>query len=147
MADSKRRNNALDSRRFEKVPGGGHTLRTDFSMRIPGHRLSLTLYRIALACFVVTGSTLFVHGQDVEDVISTSTSLVQLNIGVVDKQGHPITSLTRNDFTIYEDGVKQTIQRFEPVEAPFSLVILLDMPGAPLLPPHTTTVHRLAGFS
>jgi hypothetical protein len=113
----------IDSRRLEKVPTRGHTLRTNFSMRIPSHLISPTLCRIALACLVVLGSTLFVYGQDVEDVISTSTSLVQLNIGVVDKQGHPITSLTRNDFTIYEDGVKQTIQRFEPVEAPFSLVI------------------------
>ena len=120
----------IDSRRLEKVPTRGHTLRTNFSMRIPSHLISPTLCRIALACLVVLGSTLFVYGQDVEDVISTSTSLVQLNIGVVDKQGHPITSLTRNDFTIYEDGVKQTIQRFEPVEAPFSLVILLDMSGS-----------------
>jgi VWFA-related protein len=99
-------------------------------MRIPSHLISPSLHRIALACLVVLGSALFVYGQDVEEVISTSTSLVQLNIGVVDKQGHPITSLTRNDFTIYEDGVKQTIQRFEPVEAPFSLVILLDMSGS-----------------
>ena len=70
------------------------------------------------------------YAQDVDDVIRTETSLVQLNIGVVDKQGRAVTSLTRNDFTVYEDGVRQTIQRFEPVDAPFSLALLLDMSGS-----------------
>ena len=65
-----------------------------------------------------------------DEVIRTETSLVQLNIGVVDKQGRPITSLTRNDFAVYEDGVKQSIQHFEPVDAPFSLVLMLDMSGS-----------------
>jgi Ca-activated chloride channel family protein len=67
-----------------------------------------------------------------DDVIRTETSLVQLNIGVVDKQGRPITSLTSNDFVVYEDGVKQSIQHFEPVDAPFSLVLMLDMSGSTL---------------
>ncbi|HKR13971.1 MAG TPA: VWA domain-containing protein [Pyrinomonadaceae bacterium] len=78
--------------------------------------------------------TLFAAGmgkaQEVDDVVRTETSLVQLNIGVVDKQGRPITSLTKNDFAIYEDGVKQSIQHFAPVEAPFSLVLMLDMSGS-----------------
>jgi Ca-activated chloride channel family protein len=118
------------SRRLEKMPMDGHTLRTDFAMRLQSHLLSVNLYQMALACLVVLGTTVYASGQEVDDVISTETSLVQLNVGVVDKQGRPITSLTRNDFAIFEDGVKQTIQRFEPVEAPFSLVILLDMSGS-----------------
>ncbi len=68
--------------------------------------------------------------QEVDDVVRTETSLVQLNIGVVDKQGRAVTSLTRNDFVVYEDGVKQSIQLFEPVDAPFSLVLMLDMSGS-----------------
>jgi VWFA-related protein len=75
-------------------------------------------------------SSSLVSAQDVDDVIKTETSLVQLNIGVVDKQGRAVTSLTKGDFTVYEDGVRQTIQRFEPVEAPFSLALLLDMSGS-----------------
>ena len=93
-------------------------------------RPHLQTKRLICAFVLVLSAALFAHGQDPEDVITTETSLVQLNIGVVDKQGRPITSLTRNDFTVYEDGVKQTIQRFEPVEAPFSLVLLLDMSGS-----------------
>src|ERR1700741_1754855 len=81
----------------------------------------------ALLAIVTTGP---VHAQDPDDVIRTETSLVQLNIGVVDKQGPAIPSLKRNDFAIYEDGVKQTIQHFQPVDAPFSLVLMLDMSGS-----------------
>lgn len=68
--------------------------------------------------------------QEPDDIIRTQTSLVQLNIGVVDRQGRAVTSLTKNDFVVYEDGVKQSIQLFEPVEAPFSLVLMLDMSGS-----------------
>lgn len=60
----------------------------------------------------------------------TDVSLVQLNVGVVDPRGRAITSLSRNDFTVYEDGIKQPILNFEPTEAPFSLVLLLDMSGS-----------------
>ena len=65
-----------------------------------------------------------------EDVITTDTALVQLNVGVVDKQGRAITNLGANDFTIFEDGVRRPILHFEPTDAPFSLVMLLDTSGS-----------------
>jgi VWFA-related protein len=70
------------------------------------------------------------RAQQRDDVITTDTSLVQLNVGVVDKQGNSVMSLSRNDFAIYEDGVRRQIINFEPTEAPFSLVLLLDMSGS-----------------
>src|SRR5678816_527734 len=79
--------------------------------------------------FLVIFAVAPIAAQD-DEVIRTESSLVQLNIGVVDKQGRAITSLTRNDFVVYEDGVKQSIQHFEPVDAPFSLVLMLDMSGS-----------------
>ena len=84
---------------------------------------------IFLATSVLLLGLSTVNAQD-EDVLKTETSLVQLNVGVVNRQGHAIINLSRNDFAIYEDGVKQTIQVFEPTEAPFSLVMLLDMSGS-----------------
>jgi VWFA-related protein len=71
-----------------------------------------------------------VSAQQPDEVITTDTSLVQLNVGVVDKQGKAVTSLSRNDFAIYEDGVRRPILSFEPTEAPFSLVLMLDMSGS-----------------
>jgi len=88
------------------------------------------VYRILIIGLLAVLASISAVAQDVDDVIRTETSLVQLNIGVVDRQGRAVTSLTKNDFVIYEDGVKQSIQLFEPVDSPFSLVLLLDMSGS-----------------
>lgn len=88
------------------------------------------VYKILFFALLAVVAATPIRAQDPDDVIRTETSLVQLNIGVVDKEGRPITSLSRNDFAIYEDGVKQSIQLFEPVDAPFSLVLMLDMSGS-----------------
>jgi VWFA-related protein len=70
------------------------------------------------------------RAQGPDEVVRTDVSLVQLNIGVVDTRGHAVTSLSQNDFSVYEDGVKQPILNFEPSDTPFSLVLLLDMSGS-----------------
>jgi Ca-activated chloride channel homolog len=71
--------------------------------------------------------------QDQDDLIErVDTSLVLLNVGVADRRGRPVIDLARNDFSVYEDGVKQSIVSFEPVTSPFSLVLLLDMSGSTL---------------
>ena len=67
-----------------------------------------------------------------DEVITVETNLVRLNVGVADRRGAPVLNLSRNDFAVYEDGVRQNIHSFEPVVAPFSLVLLLDMSGSTL---------------
>ena len=67
-----------------------------------------------------------------DDVIKVDSSVVRLNIGVVDDKGRPITKLGRENFAVFEDGVKQKITQFEPTVAPFSVVMLLDMSGSTL---------------
>src|SRR6266850_342244 len=94
---------------------------------LPRRSLFLSfLFPVALIC----GAALSARAQVPDDVVTTDVSLVQLNVGVVDPQGRAITSLARNDFTVYEDGVKQPITHFEPTNAPFSLVMLMDMSGS-----------------
>ena len=73
----------------------------------------------------------FIQAQD-DDPIRVDSSIVRLNVGVVDGRGRPITSLNRSNFEVFEDGVKQEIMRFEPTEAPFSVVLMLDMSGSTL---------------
>lgn len=82
---------------------------------------------LGLLAFVFAGPA---RAQGPEDVVTTDVSLVQLNVGVVDARGYAVTSLRRNDFTVYEDGVKQPILNFEPTDTPFSLVLLLDTSGS-----------------
>src|SRR5258708_4157407 len=67
-----------------------------------------------------------------DDPIRVDTSIVRLNVGVVDQKGHSITSLDKSNFELFEDGVKQEITRFEPSQTPFSVVIMLDMSGSTL---------------
>ena len=89
-------------------------------------------FLLVLSLALICGSFNALQAQDPDDVVTTDTALVQLNVGVVDSRGRPITSLSRNDFAVYEDGVKQTIFQFEPTNAPFSVVLLLDMSGSTL---------------
>lgn len=90
----------------------------------------LAIFSLISVTFVVLGGTPSTVAQQPDDVIKTDTSLVQLNIGVVDRQGRAITTLSRNDFVVYEDGAQRPIMSFESTEAPFSLVLLLDMSGS-----------------
>lgn len=92
------------------------------------HLVQRTTLLLSFAALLVI--PLSVAAQQPDDVITTSTALVQLNVGVVDKQGNAVTSLSQNDFAIFEDGVRRPIKFFEPTEAPFSLVLLLDMSGS-----------------
>jgi VWFA-related protein len=85
---------------------------------------------VSLLFSVLSLGAIQARAQEPDDVVRTETSLVQLNVGVVDPRGRAVTSLSRNDFTVYEDGVKQQILHFEPTNAPFSLVLLLDTSGS-----------------
>lgn len=67
-----------------------------------------------------------------DDPIRVDSSIVRLNVGVVDQRGRPILDLDRSNFELFEDGVKQDIVRFDPSAAPFSVVIVLDMSGSTL---------------
>jgi VWFA-related protein len=68
-------------------------------------------------------------GQD-DPPVSVDSAIVRLNVGVVDQRGRPITSLSANNFTLFENDVKQEISRFETTTAPFSVVMMLDMSGS-----------------
>lgn len=87
---------------------------------------------MALLCAFVLPATALAQGQDPDDVLKVETNLVQLNVGVVDRQGRSILNLSRNDFVVYENDVRQDIQSFEPTTTPFSLVLMLDMSGSTL---------------
>jgi len=66
------------------------------------------------------------------DIINVDSTIVRLHVGVVNRSGQPVKSLNQSDFSLFEDGVKQKIVRFEPTVAPFSVVMILDMSGSTL---------------
>lgn len=51
---------------------------------------------------------------------------ILVNVLVTDRQGHPISGLEKENFQLFEDGVEQDILNFFPVDAPFSVALLLD---------------------
>ena len=61
-----------------------------------------------------------------DDVVRVDTNLVSIPVAVTDRGGKSITDLRREDFRVYENGIKQQIAFFAPVEQPFTVVLLLD---------------------
>ena len=64
------------------------------------------------------------------EAIRIDTQLVNLNVKALDRQGNPLLTLTRDDFIVYEDGIRQDVSHFHPVNAPINLVLLLDLSGS-----------------
>src|SRR4029434_5636162 len=65
-----------------------------------------------------------------EDALKLRTHLINLNVSATDKDGRAIAGLTKDDFSIYEDGVLQRISFFSPERSPFNLVLLIDLSGS-----------------
>lgn len=95
-----------------------------FSVSNLARRMTVIL-TFAVLLIVIPGA---LQAQD--ERIVTDTALVQLNVGVVNQRGEAVTTLSSNDFAIYEDGVRRPIVSFEATDAPFSLVLMLDMSGS-----------------
>lgn len=91
----------------------------------------MDLLKFLLVLAIISIAPVAAAAQD-DDPIRVDSSIVRLNVGVADLKGRPITNLHKGNFELFEDGVKQDISRFEPSEAPFSVVIILDMSGSTL---------------
>lgn len=62
-----------------------------------------------------------------EEVLRVETNLITVPVSVRDKSGRFIPSLTRENFRLSEDGIGQEIEFFEGNDAPFTVVLLLDI--------------------
>ncbi len=87
------------------------------------------LYKSFFVLIFIYALSLTAIGQ-IDDPIKVDSAIVRVNVGVVDSRGRPITSLSRDEFAVFEDGSRQEIARFEATTAPFSVVMLLDMSGS-----------------
>ena len=57
----------------------------------------------------------------------SGTELTSITATVTDKSGHPLIDLKREDFEVFEDGVKQPIAQFTHERVPIGLGVLLDI--------------------
>ena len=92
----------------------------------------MRFYKLLFTIFTLFLGASFTLAQDKDDVIKVDSSIVRLNVGVVTRSGSPVKNLNKDDFVLFEDGIRQNITRFEPTIAPFSVVMILDMSGSTL---------------
>jgi VWFA-related protein len=87
-----------------------------------------------LACLAVRSRTaVWLQGSEGQEAsagsefsLKVNVDLVVLNLAVLDEHERTVPNLRREDFSLYEDSVQQTITEFLPTEAPFSLALVLD---------------------
>ena len=56
--------------------------------------------------------------------------MVQVDAVVKDPSGHMMENLTRDDFILFEDGIRQEIQAFSRDELPLAVAIVIDRSGS-----------------
>ncbi|HEV7903117.1 MAG TPA: VWA domain-containing protein, partial [Pyrinomonadaceae bacterium] len=71
-------------------------------------------------------------GQEVDedDVVKVDTSLVNLNVRVIDRANRPVNDVRQEEFKIFEDGVPQQIFSFTRAEVPISYGVVVDNSGS-----------------
>lgn len=104
-------------------------------LRMPSARLGLTILASVLTLFCgarvwvdASGSASLNLVQD--EPIKLKATLVQVPVVVSDRGGRYVTDLQREDFELFEDGVKQPIDFFKSVDEPFTVALLLDSSGS-----------------
>jgi Ca-activated chloride channel homolog len=67
---------------------------------------------------------------DKDGKIVLDTDLVLLDVKVVDQNNTPVMDLKKDDFSVYEDKVKQTIDNVSREEVPVSFGLVIDTSGS-----------------
>ncbi|HUL79490.1 MAG TPA: VWA domain-containing protein [Vicinamibacteria bacterium] len=85
-----------------------------------------------LAALATAGTSPAVGAGQQPPVFGTAVELVRLDVVVLDKDGRPVTGLSRDDFVVEEEGRLQRVDSFEPV------VVAAARPRTPDEPPRLT---------
>lgn len=90
----------------------------------------LTRLFFAVCCLLPTAYCFAQTDNDTE-TIRVDTQLVDLNVSVMSRDPlRTIGALAQKDFAVAEDGVPQEIAFFASADAPFDLILLLDLSGS-----------------
>ena len=90
---------------------------------------SVGLKRLA-SLFVALWFAFGTNGQDATTVIKVQVRLVEVYARILDKKGHFIDGLSRENFEVLEDGKPQQIAAFDSTSQSLSCAILLDTTGS-----------------
>ena len=93
-------------------------------------RPMLTLVLFLLTCHWLPPTTQ-AQAPDSTDTIRIDSDLVNLNVSVLSKTpAQGVAPLQQREFAVFENGTSQEISFFASSEAPFDLVLLLDLSGS-----------------
>ncbi|HLL15455.1 MAG TPA: VWA domain-containing protein [Pyrinomonadaceae bacterium] len=67
---------------------------------------------------------------DPEEIVKVDTSLVNLNVRVIDRANRPVNDVRQEEFKVFEDGVPQQIFSFTRAEVPISYGLVVDNSGS-----------------
>lgn len=67
---------------------------------------------------------------DPDEIVKVDTSLVNLNVRVIDRANRPVNDVRQEEFKIFEDGVPQQIFSFTRAEVPISYGLVVDNSGS-----------------
>jgi Ca-activated chloride channel homolog len=65
-----------------------------------------------------------------QDIIKLDTELVLLDVTVIDQNNNPVYTLAKDDFSVFEDKVKQEIDNVSREEVPISMGLVIDTSGS-----------------
>ena len=85
----------------------------------------------SLIFLILLTAPIELHAQITEpDKFQNDKSLVRVPVIVSDREGHYITDLKKEDFSVYQDGVPQKITFFATYDEPLSIALLIDTSGS-----------------
>lgn len=85
---------------------------------------------LVFAVFLFAFPVSQISAQDDDTIIKVDSSTVMLNAAVFDSAGKAATGIKREQFSVFENGVQQTVSYFSAAETPFAAVILIDTSGS-----------------
>jgi Ca-activated chloride channel family protein len=59
-------------------------------------------------------------------VFGAGIEVINLNVSVTDSRGRYVTDVTKEEFAVFEDGVRQELSIFSHEDVPISLVLMID---------------------
>jgi len=85
---------------------------------------------LLIVVLLLFSSSTFAQSQNqtvvTEQAITVNTTLVNIPVVVTDKKGEYLSALQTEDFTVYENGVKQKIELFSSENTPASILVMME---------------------
>ena len=84
--------------------------------------------RLPVAAALVAGVVIAAWSQETDPIIKVDVDLVSVLFSARDKRGALVPNLTKDDFTVFEDGKQQTIRTFtRESDLPLTIGLLIDV--------------------